>query len=349
MKRMKHALLAVMLVAAVTAAQAELTPSQIAKKAFPSTVLIVTQDESGQPLSIGSGFFVEKGVIATNFHVIEGAASAYARLVTESTKHPILGVLGVDQKNDLALLKIDNTTSPPLSLSSGKDYGIGETVYSVGNPKGLEGTFASGIVSGVRKIKGSDLIQITAPISPGSSGGPILNKDGLVIGVAVATYKSGQNLNFAVPVAYAKDLLNTPKRSLSKFRSIKKKRSNSSITKDLGTSNTKGLEITNLIFEYTLIEAPEFNFSIKNNLNQPVSDIIVLIIFADRKKEPIDYMVFRSKTRNEDPIIPPKLAKRFAAEAANDSTNMISSKFEYRILNFRIQDQASSGVDLLDF
>ncbi|MDB4797131.1 S1C family serine protease [bacterium] len=346
---MKHALLAAMLVAVVSATQAELTPSQIAKKAFPSTVLIVTQDESGQPLSIGSGFFVEKGVIATNFHVIEGAASAYARLVTESTKHTILGVLGVDQKNDLALLKIDNTTSPPLSLSSGKDYGIGETVYSVGNPKGLEGTFASGIVSGVRKIKGSDLIQITAPISPGSSGGPILNKDGLVIGVAVATFKSGQNLNFAVPVAYAKDLLNTPKRTFSKFISVKRKKSKSLITEDLGTSNTKGIEITNLEFVYKTIRDSGFSFSIKNNLNQPVSDIIALIIFTDIKNEPIDYMVYRSKTRNEDTVIPPKLAKRFDAKTTNKSTNTIYSDFEYRILNFRIHDEVSSGLDLLDF
>ena len=200
---MKHAFLMAMLVAAVTATQAELTPSQIAKKAFPSTVLIVTQDESGQPLSIGSGFFVEKGIIATNYHVIEGASSAYARLVTEKTKYKIKWVSGIDETNDLALLEADNKTAPPMTLNpSSKDINIGESIFSVGNFKGLEGTFSSGIISGVRNLEKTKLYQITAPISPGSSGGPVLDSNDSVIGIAVAMLKSGQNLNFAVPVNY---------------------------------------------------------------------------------------------------------------------------------------------------
>lgn len=75
---------------------------------------------------------------------------------------------------------------------------IGDTVYEVGNPEGLEGTFSQGIISGLR---GTDYIQITAPISPGSSGGPVINQYGEVIGIATSFNKEGQNLNFAIPVA----------------------------------------------------------------------------------------------------------------------------------------------------
>jgi len=75
---------------------------------------------------------------------------------------------------------------------------VGDTVYVAGNPKGLEGTFSQGIVSGIRRVKGNRYLQITAAISEGSSGGPILNESGDVIGIAVATVREGQNLNFAV-------------------------------------------------------------------------------------------------------------------------------------------------------
>src|SRR5262249_3421737 len=82
---------------------------------------------------------------------------------------------------------------------------IGDEVYVVGNPEGLEGTFSQGIISSLR---GNDYIQITAPISHGSSGGPVLNKNGEVIGVAVGLIEEGQNLNFAIPVSKLTQLLN---------------------------------------------------------------------------------------------------------------------------------------------
>jgi S1-C subfamily serine protease len=86
-------------------------------------------------------------------------------------------------------------------------HAVGDKVYAVGNPLGLEGTFSEGIISGMRFIGGHATMQITAPISPGSSGGPILDGSGSVIGVAVATFKNGQNLNLAIPVGYVSRLL----------------------------------------------------------------------------------------------------------------------------------------------
>ncbi len=88
-----------------------------------------------------------------------------------------------------------------------KNLAIGEEVFAVGNPQGLEGTFSQGIVGSIRDLAGGSLVQITAPISPGSSGGPVLNGKAELVGVTFATYKGGQNLNFAIPSQYLKDLL----------------------------------------------------------------------------------------------------------------------------------------------
>ena len=159
------------------------TAQEIAKKAFGSTVLLVMEDGNGQPLSLGSGFIVRDGEIATNLHVIKGAARGYAKLVGQKRKYDIQGITGVDPDRDLVLLKISAVGAPALSLGSSDAIQVGESVYAVGNPQGLEGTFSQGIVSSIREVGTDKLLQITAPISPGSSGGPVLNGMAEVVGV----------------------------------------------------------------------------------------------------------------------------------------------------------------------
>jgi hypothetical protein len=106
---------------------------------------------------------------------------------------------------------------------------VGDPVYAVGNPQGLEGTFSQGIISSIRDAGLDKLLQITAPISLGSSGGPVLNSKGEVIGVSVATFKAGQNLNFAIPSNYLKALL--PNSGLAKpLTSAKSARNQQSIS-----------------------------------------------------------------------------------------------------------------------
>lgn len=169
---------------------------EIARKAFGSTVLLVMEDANGQSISLGSGFFVRDGEIASNLHVVEGAARGYAKLVGEKTKYDIEGITAVDPERDLVILKISGGRSERLALGDSDIVQVGESVYAVGNPQGLEGTFSQGIVSSIREVGTDKLLQITAPISPGSSGGPVLNGKGEVIGVSVATFSGGQNLNF---------------------------------------------------------------------------------------------------------------------------------------------------------
>ena len=181
------------------------SPEQIAQNALNSTVVLKMK-------STGSGFFVGNGLIATNYHVIEGATRGTAKLVGTEQESDIEGYIAIDKDRDLAVLKVANLHAPPLRLGNSDTVQVAETVYAVGNPRGLEGTVSEGIVSNIQpdsnsKIRG-EVIQMTAPISQGSSGGAVINSNGEVIGIAASVRNDGQNLNFAIPVNYLKALLN---------------------------------------------------------------------------------------------------------------------------------------------
>ena len=190
-------------------AQTTLSAEDIAEKALAATVYLEMQDKNGKTLGIGSGFFVQSNLIATNYHVIEGAAKGTAKLVGKYTTYDIEGVTATDKVNDLALLKVTAYGIKPLSLGDSNSVRIGEMVYVAGNPKGLEGTFSDGIISSKRSEHDKEHLQMTAPISSGSSGGPVLNRKGEVIGVSFAQYRAldAENLNFAIPSKYLKVLI----------------------------------------------------------------------------------------------------------------------------------------------
>ena len=141
------------------------------------------------------------------------ALRGYVKQIGKDTVYRVQSIVGRDPRQDLALIKVSGVSSPVLSIGRSGKVQVGESVYVAGNPMGfLEGTFSNGIVSGVREFRvGSQRIQITAPISEGSSGGPVLNSKGEVIGIAVSTITAGQNLNFAIPSGYLSELLNKVK------------------------------------------------------------------------------------------------------------------------------------------
>ena len=185
------------------------TAEQIAEVALASTVLIVMEDADGEAISTGSGFVVGEEMVVTNLHVVEGVFKGYVKPVGGYRQHRITGIVAMDTDQDLAVLSVSGVAASPLRLARGGRVSVGERVYVAGNPMGfLEGTFSDGLVSGIRDLgAGREWLQISAPISEGSSGGPVLNKHGEVIGVAVATLNVGQNLNFAIPVKYLRGLL----------------------------------------------------------------------------------------------------------------------------------------------
>lgn len=134
-----------------------LLPSQIAKNVMPSVVSLVMTDARSEKIKYGSGFFVEKDIVVTNFHVIEGATEGVAKYVGDEIAFKILGTVGIDRTNDLALLKLGNASGKPLFISP-RTPAVGDATFAVGNPRGLEGTFSQGIVSGIRKTKRINLL-----------------------------------------------------------------------------------------------------------------------------------------------------------------------------------------------
>jgi hypothetical protein len=172
---------------------------------------VVVQDRQGRTIGGGSGFLVStKGLIATNYHVIEDAHTADV-VLADKTKLTVEGVVALDEEDDLANLRVAGSMSArPLELDADDVPRVGAKVYAIGNPQGLTQTLSDGLVSGHREIDRVSLIQTTAPISQGSSGGPLLGADGRVVGVTTSFLKVGQNLNFAVPASHVARLLLQP-------------------------------------------------------------------------------------------------------------------------------------------
>jgi len=181
----------------------------IAKAANGVIVLIITSDKGGHPVAQGTGFLVSKnGHIVTNYHVIRGANSAIVKL-PDGAYFDVDGVLAFDKARDLAVIKAHGQNFRVVTLGNSDRVQVGEEIVAIGSPFSLESTVSSGIVSGLRTIKeeGGKFLQVTAPISPGSSGGPLFNMAGEVVGITTLYLKDGENLNFAIPINDAKRLL----------------------------------------------------------------------------------------------------------------------------------------------
>ena len=190
--------------------------SKIYADSSKSVFLLVVRSEAGDVVGQGTGFLVQGGKIVTNEHVVR-TGNVFVDL--GAVRLPVT-VERVDTFNDLALLSARaELASKPLPISDVAST-PGMSIYTIGNPAGLQRTISTGVVSGVRDFKGRQLLQISSPISPGSSGGPVFNTAGEVIGVAVGMLETGQNLNFAVPAALVRKLIkgeasvNTDVRSL---------------------------------------------------------------------------------------------------------------------------------------
>jgi hypothetical protein len=181
----------------------------IAKAANGVVVSIITSDNGGHPVAQGTGFLVSTdGRIVTNYHVIKGASSAIVKL-PDGAFYDVDGVVAFDKARDLAVIKTHGQNFRVVTLGDSDRVQVGEEIVAIGNPLSLDSTVSSGIVSGIRTIEeeGGKFLQVTAPISPGSSGGPLFDMAGEVIGVTAMYLKDGENLNFAIPINDAKTLL----------------------------------------------------------------------------------------------------------------------------------------------
>jgi S1-C subfamily serine protease len=181
----------------------------IAKEANGAVVSIVMSDKEGHPVAQGSGFLISKdGWIVTNYHVIKSGSSAMIKLPNGAFFH-IDGVVASDKSRDVAIIKAHGNDFRTLILGDSDRLEVGDEVVAIGSPLLLESTVSNGIVSGIRTIKeeGGKFLQITAPISPGSSGGPLFNMAAEVVGITTSHRVGGQNLNFAIPIDDVKPML----------------------------------------------------------------------------------------------------------------------------------------------
>jgi V8-like Glu-specific endopeptidase len=188
----------------------------IARAANGAIVTIVMSDKDGRAIAQGTGFLISKdGRIVTNYHVIEEGAAAVVKF-PEGAFYIVDGVVASDKARDLAIIKAHGQNFRPLTLGNSDRVQVGEEVVAIGNPLSLESTVSNGIISGIRTVeeRGGQFLQTTAPISPGSSGGPLFNMAGEVIGINTLYLEGGENLNFAIPVNDAKRLLSNQSATL---------------------------------------------------------------------------------------------------------------------------------------
>lgn len=178
-------------------------------KAANGAIVTIIMAANDEPIAQATGFLVSAdGVIVTNYHVIETGNVAIVKF-PDNTAFPVDGVLAFDKVRDLAVIKIHGRGFRTLVLGNSDRVQVGEEVVAIGNPLSLESTVSNGIVSGVRTDKeaGGKLLQVTAPITHGSSGGPLFNMMGEVVGITTLGFEGAGNLNFAIPVNDAKRLL----------------------------------------------------------------------------------------------------------------------------------------------
>jgi len=202
----------------------ELTAAQVYEKGVVSCVSIkttVTKDLFGRPMSSnvsGSGFIIsEAGYIITNYHVIEGYGNNKISVTLYDGRTYQAKVVGYDEDNDIAVLRINESNLTPAALGSSRDLVVGTPIYAIGDPLGtLNFSMTAGIVSGLYRLISTDnssdinTFQIDAAVNSGNSGGPVFNSYGEVVGIVTAKYADTgvEGLGFAIPIDDVRYMIN---------------------------------------------------------------------------------------------------------------------------------------------
>lgn len=199
---LRPVLSSIMLCISALAAQAK-TATELFEAVSPSIVVVRGMDAAGKPNSLGSGVVIANDVVVTNCHVVNKssrlAVSYRGGLYAATLRHS-------DHNRDVCSLNVTGMVAPVATLGSTQPLKVGQKVYAIGAPKGLDLTLSEGIISSLREVEAGRYLQISAPISPGSSGGGLFDEEGRLIGLPTFYLAEGQQLNFAVPVEWVKAL-----------------------------------------------------------------------------------------------------------------------------------------------
>jgi hypothetical protein len=293
---------------------------------------LIALDERDQPLALGSGFFVTRdGVLVTNAHVVGGAAKVLVRW--RGHTGVAIKILNFARKYDLVTVQTSFTSTPAVLLADSDTAAAGQDVVVLGNPQGLEGTVSTGIIGGLRTIGGVKFLQITAPISPGSSGGPVFNSQGRVIGISTATSAKGQNLNFALPANLLRDV---PPTTIA-FEAAKPAPfdlRDGDRLKDLVYFNNI-MEEFGVFAEGSTLAA--LTASLQNRTSDTISDVRVLVVVKSPRGEVLDFHLRDFKGT----VIPPGLAKQVSIPIATRGFRTWGSGIDY--------DRGTYEIRLLDY
>lgn len=175
---------------------AALSPQEVFKHVAPSVVVVESLDGKRSVNTLGSAIVISPGRVITNRHVIEDGLS----FTVENDGHTWPAkLIKVDPNHDLAELAVNGLKAPPVQVRDSSTLAVGEKVYAIGAPEGLELTISGGLISGLRDFDNGRVIQTSAVISPGSSGGGLFDAEGRLVGITTFYVVGGQNLNFALP------------------------------------------------------------------------------------------------------------------------------------------------------
>jgi S1-C subfamily serine protease len=184
-------------------AETKASPQELFKRLAPSVVVIEVLDVNNSVVGRASGVVVRPNLVVTNRHVVDAGE---IWIVKQGDKTSRAFLIWIDPDHDLAQLKADRLDASPTALRLSSTLAVGERVYAIGSPRGLELTFSEGLISGLRKYENGQVIQTSAAISPGSSGGGLFDAQGRLVGITSFSLTESQNLNFALPVEWVQVL-----------------------------------------------------------------------------------------------------------------------------------------------
>ncbi|PYM96075.1 MAG: hypothetical protein DME04_03020 [Candidatus Rokuibacteriota bacterium] len=321
----------------------ESAAARVARENLPSVVTLIAVDDQDQPLALGSGFFITRdGVLVTNAHVVGGAAKVLLRWRGQSGTAQ--KIVNFSRKHDLVTIQTSFTATPPVLLGDSEAVTVGQDVVVLGNPHGLEGSVSTGIVGGLRTLNNTRFLQITAPISPGSSGGPVFDGQGRVVGIATATSARGQNLNFALPINLLRELppstvaFAAAKPAAVDLREIDR-------SKDLVFFNNVIEEFGAFAEGSTLAS---LTASIQNKTNDTIADVRVLVVVKNARGDVLDFHLRDIKGA----VIPPGLAKQVSIPILTKGfrtwsvgSDYVRGTYEIRLLDYKIVSNRGFSPD----